>query len=64
MEEASMRAEYDFSKAKPNPYLTRLRKPTTAKADTGDYEMQMEDTGAIYLSDCVAVKETIKTTLK
>jgi hypothetical protein len=54
MEEPRMRAEYDFSQAKPNPYLKRLQKSATAKTEPVEYGMQTEDTGIMYLSDCMA----------
>jgi hypothetical protein len=57
MEETRMRAEYDFSKATPNPFLKRLQKPATLKADTAEYEMQTEDTGIMYLSDSAPNKK-------
>jgi predicted DNA binding CopG/RHH family protein len=65
-----MRTEYDFSKAKPNPYTKKLRKQITIRIDTDTIEYfkkQAEDTGIkyqnlinMYLSDCVANEKTIK----
>ncbi|MDR1147399.1 MAG: BrnA antitoxin family protein [Spirochaetaceae bacterium] len=65
-----MRTEYDFSKAKPNPYIKKLRKQITIRIDTGTIEYfkkQAKDTGIkyqnlinMYLSDCVTNEKTIK----
>jgi len=33
-----MRKEYDFSKAKPNPYAARLKKPVTIRLDAPTIE--------------------------
>jgi hypothetical protein len=52
-----MRAEYDFSKAKPNPFLKRLQKPATLKVDTVEYGMRTEDTGIMYLSNSAPNKK-------
>jgi uncharacterized DUF497 family protein len=70
MEEIQMRAEYDFSKAKPNPYIKKLRKQITIRIDTDTIEYfkkQAEETGIkyqnlinMYLSDCVMNEKTIK----
>jgi predicted DNA binding CopG/RHH family protein len=51
MEAIEMRAEYDFSKAKPNPYVKKLRKQITIRIDTDTIEYfkkQAEDTGIEY----------------
>jgi predicted DNA binding CopG/RHH family protein len=65
-----MRAEYDFSRAKPNPYIKKLRKQITIRIDTDTiayFKKQAEDTGIkyqnlinMYLSDCVTNEKTIK----
>lgn len=57
-----MKAEYDFSKAKKNPYAKKLKKQITINIDidTIDYfKSQSENTGIpyqtlinLYLSDC------------
>jgi predicted DNA binding CopG/RHH family protein len=70
MEEMQMRTEYDFSKARKNPYIKKLRKQITIRldADTIEYfKRQAEETGIkyqnlinLYLSDCVMNKKTIK----
>jgi predicted DNA binding CopG/RHH family protein len=69
-EAIEMRTEYDFSKAKPNPYIKKLRKQITIRIDTDTIEYfkkQAEDTGIkyqnlinMYLSDCVTNEKTIK----
>jgi predicted DNA binding CopG/RHH family protein len=68
--EIDMRAEYDFSKATPNPYIKKLRKQITIRIDTDTIEYfkkQAEETGIeyqnlinMYLSDCVTNKKTVK----
>jgi predicted DNA binding CopG/RHH family protein len=70
IEGIQMMAEYDFSKAKPNPYIKKLRKQITIRidADTIEYfKKQAEETGIkyqhlinMYLSDCVMNGKTIK----
>jgi predicted DNA binding CopG/RHH family protein len=70
MEAIGMRTEYDFSKAKPNPYIKKLRRQITIRIDTDTIEYfkkQAEDTGIkyqnlinMYLSDCVTNEKTIK----
>jgi predicted DNA binding CopG/RHH family protein len=70
MEAIKMRAEYDFSRAKPNPYIKKLRKQITIRIDTDTiayFKKQAEDTGIkyqnlinMYLSDCVTNEKTIK----
>ena len=57
-----MRAQYDFSNSKPNPYASKLKKPVTIRlgVDVIDYFKTMaEDTGIpyqslinLYLRDC------------
>jgi len=57
-----MRNEYDFSKAKPNPYIKKLRKQISIKIDMDTinyFKKQTEETGIayqnlinLYLSDC------------
>jgi len=69
MEESEMRKEYDFSKAKPNPYIKKLRKQVSIKLDldTIDYfKKQAEETGVayqnlinLYLSDCAVNSKQI-----
>lgn len=59
-----MRAHYDFSKAKRNPYAKMLKKPVTIRLDEGtiDYFKQLaEETELpyqslinLYLRDCAA----------
>jgi uncharacterized protein (DUF4415 family) len=69
MEEIKMRKEYDFSKAKPNPYLVKLRKQISIRIDVDTIEYfkkQAEETGIayqnlinLYLSDCAVNGKTI-----
>ncbi|MBT3288284.1 MAG: antitoxin [Victivallales bacterium] len=57
-----MRAQYDFSESKPNPYASKLKKPVTMRlgVDVIDYFKSMaEETGIpyqslinLYLRDC------------
>lgn len=57
-----MRKEYDFSKAKKNPYATLLKKQVTIRLDEGTikyFKELAEDTGIpyqtlinLYLRDC------------
>ncbi len=59
-----MRKEYDFSRAKKNPYAGKLKRPVTIRmdADTISYFKQLaEETGVpyqtlinLYLRDCAA----------
>jgi uncharacterized protein (DUF4415 family) len=69
MEAIEMRTEYDFSRAKPNPYIKKPRKQITIRIDTDtiEFKKQAEDTGIkyqnlinMYLSDCVANEKKIK----
>lgn len=69
-----MREEYDFSKAKKNPYSNRLKKQITINIDseTIDYfKMQSENNGIpyqtlinLYLSDCVKENRTLQMSWK
>ncbi|MDR1909188.1 MAG: BrnA antitoxin family protein [Spirochaetaceae bacterium] len=69
-----MRKEYDFSKAKQNPYIKKLRKQITIRidADTIEYfKKQAEETGIkyqnlinLYLSECAMNQKTIEITWK
>jgi predicted DNA binding CopG/RHH family protein len=69
MEEINMRKEYDFSKAKPNPYLKKLRKQISIRIDMDTiayFKKQAEETGIayqnlinLYLSDCAMKEKTI-----
>jgi uncharacterized protein (DUF4415 family) len=65
-----MRAEYDFSNSRPNPYAKKLKKQVTINidADSIDYfKAQSKSIGVpyqtlinLYLSDCVANKKQLK----
>ena len=62
MRGSKMRKEYDFSNAKPNPYIKKLRKQISIRIDidTIDYfKKKAEETGIayqnlinLYLTDC------------
>jgi hypothetical protein len=64
-----MKAEYDFSKAKKNPYAKRLKRRVTIRLDgpTVDYFKQLaEETGIpyqtlinLYLRDCAESKREL-----
>ena len=64
-----MRAEYDFSKARKNPYTKRLKKRVTIRLDapTVDYFKQLAEESGIpyqtlinlYLRDCAASKREL-----
>ena len=64
-----MRNEYDFSKAKLNPYIKRLRKQISIRIDIDTIEYfkrQAQKTGIsyqnlinLYLSSCASNKKTI-----
>ncbi len=64
-----MRAEYDFSKAKKNPYAKRLKRRVTIRLDgpTVDYFKRLaEETGIpyqtlinLYLRDCADTKKQL-----
>ena len=64
-----MRNEYNFSKAKLNPYIKRLRKQISIRIDIDTIEYfkkQAYDTGIsyqnlinLYLSNCASHKKTI-----
>ena len=65
-----MKAEYDFSKAKKNPYAKKLKKQITINIDldTIDYfKTQSENSGIpyqtlinLYLSDCAINKKQLQ----
>ena len=64
-----MRTEYNFSEAKMNPYLKKLRKQISIRidVDTIDYfKKKANETGIsyqnlinLYLSDCASHKKTV-----
>ena len=59
-----MRKEYDFSKARPNPYAKRLKRPVTIRLDEGtiayfkaladENEIPYQTLINLYLRDCAA----------
>lgn len=65
-----MRAEYDFSNARKNPYAKKLKKQITINIDSDTIEYfkkQSEYTGIpyqtlinLYLSDCAASKKKLQ----
>lgn len=64
-----MRAEYDFSKAKKNPYAKYFKKPITIRVDeatVGYFRTMSEEMGIpyqtlinLYLRDCVSQKRKL-----
>ena len=64
-----MKTEYDFSKAKLNPYLKKLRKPITIRLDVDAityFRKLSEETGIpyqnlinLYLTDCAYHKKRL-----
>jgi len=69
MGEIKMRKEYDFSKAKSNPYIKKLRKQISIRIDMDTinyFKKQAEETGIayqnlmnLYLSDCAVHSKQI-----
>jgi len=69
-----MRSEYDFSKAKPNPYVKKLRKQISIRIDIdtiGYFKKKANETGIsyqnlinLYLSDCAIHKKSINISWK
>jgi len=69
MGEINMRKEYDFSKAKSNPYIKKLRKQISIRIDMDTinyFKKQAEETGIayqnlmnLYLSDCAVHSKQI-----
>jgi len=69
MGEINMRKEYDFSKAKQNPYIKKLRKQISIRIDMDTinyFKKQAEETGIayqnlmnLYLSDCAVHSKQI-----
>jgi len=72
MEKSEMRKEYDFSKAKSNPYLKKLRKQISIRIDVDTinfFKKRAEETGItyqnlinLYLSDCATHSKQINIT--
>ena len=69
MGEDKMRKEYDFTNAKLNPYLKKLRKQISIRIDMDTinfFKKQAEETGIayqnlmnLYLSDCAVHSKSI-----
>jgi len=69
MEDNKMRKEYDFSNAKLNPYIKKLRKQISIRIDIDTinfFKKRAEETGIayqnlmnLYLSDCAASSKNI-----
>jgi uncharacterized protein (DUF4415 family) len=67
-----MRDEYDFSKAKRNPYARRLKKPITIRVDEAtlayfkrlaeELELPYQSLINLYLRDCAAKKRRLAMT--
>ena len=70
----SMRDNYDFSKAKKNPYAKLLKKPVTIRLDedtveyfkqlAADSEIPYQTLINLYLRDCATSKKRLKLTWK
>jgi uncharacterized protein (DUF4415 family) len=64
-----MRKEYDFSNAKPNPYIKKMRKQVSLQIDIdtlGYFKRKAEETGIayqnlinLYLTDCAVHSKNI-----
>ena len=64
-----MKKNYDFSKARPNPYAKLLKKPVTIRLDAGtvdyfkglaeDAEIPYQTLINLYLRDCAASKRRL-----
>jgi len=64
-----MKREYDFSKAKKNPYAARLKKPVTIRLDEAtvqyfkklgeELDMPYQTLINLYLRDCAAKGRTL-----
>jgi hypothetical protein len=69
-----MRKEYDFSNAKPNHYVKKLKRQIAVKIDAQIVEYFQKQAGALgmayhnliglYLADCIATKKTLKVSWK
>ena len=69
IEENKMRDEYDFTNAKPNPYIKKLRKQISMRIDIDTinfFKNMAKDTGIpyqnlinLYLTDCAARSKKI-----
>jgi predicted DNA binding CopG/RHH family protein len=69
-----MRKEYDFSKARKNPYASRLKKPITIRLDEHSviyFKLVSEEVGIpyqslinLYLRDCAATHKKLNLSWK
>jgi len=69
MGDNKMRKEYDFTNAKPNPYIKKLRKQISIRLDIdtiGYFKKKAEETGIayqnlinLYLTDCAVHSKKI-----
>ena len=69
MEDKNMRKEYNFSNARPNPYIKKLRKQISIRIDIDTIEYfkkKAEETGItyqnlinLYLTDCATQSKNI-----
>ena len=65
-----MRREYDFTKAKPNPYARKLKKPVTIRLDEStvryfkklaeELELPYQSLINLYLRDCLASNRRVQ----
>jgi len=70
MDNEKMRAEYDFSASRPNPYAKRLKKQITIRIDEQTIEYFKQQAGEVgipyqslinlYLIDCAENQKTLK----
>jgi len=73
-EDHKMRKQYNFSNAKPNPYIKKLRKQISIRIDIDTIEYfkrKAEETGItyqnlinLYLTDCARHSKSVKMTWK
>ncbi|MGE3600744.1 MAG: BrnA antitoxin family protein [Dehalococcoidia bacterium] len=65
-----MRKEYDFSKARPNPYAKRLKRPVTIRLDpntvayfknlAAELDLPYQTLINLYLRDCAATERRLE----
>jgi len=74
MADDEMRAEYDFSGSRPNPYAKRLKKQITIRIDTDSIDYFKKEASEIgipyqslinlYLADCASSNKKLELTWK